>query len=184
MFVAVASCPAERPSEESAMAQARWWLLLLAVGMAGTAAHAQEINWQEAVARLAQERTQAETCAGVLKKYGDHTTIDRRSITYGEAKAEYDGVIAGLTVALARNQQPASLPSLQDRLQRGFEKREALCSARARRLWSVDALVNCADHTSMSAHRALVTKKSLRALPFQYGLRTTAAPLGPTHPAR
>ena len=32
------------------MASARWWLLvLLAVNVAGTAVHAQEINWQEAV---------------------------------------------------------------------------------------------------------------------------------------
>ena len=48
-------------------------------------------------------------------------------LTYGEAKAEYDGVIAGLVVALARKGQPESLPDLQDRLQRGFDKREAFC---------------------------------------------------------
>jgi hypothetical protein len=32
------------------------------------AAAAQDIGWQEAVARLAQERTLAETCAALLKK--------------------------------------------------------------------------------------------------------------------
>jgi hypothetical protein len=109
------------------MAPGRWWLTLLAVVVAGTALHAQDINWQEAVARLARERTQAETCASVLKKYGDDTAKERGSLSYGEAKAEYDGIIAGLTVALARKEQPASLSHLQGKLQRGFEKREAFC---------------------------------------------------------
>ncbi len=75
------------------MVVVRWWLPLLAVVVAGSTLHAQEINWQEAVARLARERTQAETCV------------------------------------LARKEQPASLPDLEDRLQRGFEKREAFCQS-------------------------------------------------------
>jgi hypothetical protein len=104
-----------------------WWLTFFAVVVVGTPLRAQEINWQEAVARLSRERTQAETCASVLKKYGDAATIERGSFTYGEAKAEYDGIIAGLSVALARKQQPASLSDLQARLQRGFDKREAFC---------------------------------------------------------
>ena len=74
---------------------------------AGTSLHAEEINWQEAVARLAQERTQAETCARVLKKYGSAEAVARGTLAYGEAKAEYDGIIAGLTVALARKERPA-----------------------------------------------------------------------------
>jgi hypothetical protein len=87
----------------------------------------QEINWQEAVARLARERTLAETCVALLKRYGDEATQARGSLIYSEAKAEYDGVIAGLVVALARKGKPESLPNLQDRLQRGFDKREAFC---------------------------------------------------------
>jgi hypothetical protein len=109
------------------MAQGRWWLTFLAMVVAGTALHAQDINWQEAVARLARERTQAEICASVLKKYGDPTAIERGSLSYGEAKAEYDGLIAGLSVALARKEPPASVPDLQERLQRGFDKRQAFC---------------------------------------------------------
>jgi hypothetical protein len=117
------------------MKRAPWWLLLLlAVGTAGTALRAQEINWQEAVARLARERTLAETCVALLKQYGDQASQARGSITYGEAKAEYDGVIAGLVVALARKGQPESLPDLQNRLQRGFDKREVFCR-------SVDPLI-------------------------------------------
>jgi hypothetical protein len=111
------------------MVPGRWWLTFLAAAAAATPLRAQDINWQEAVARLARERTHAETCASVLKKYGDPTAIDRGSLRYGETKAEYDGVIAGLSVALARKEQPASLPDLQGRLQRGFEKREAFCQS-------------------------------------------------------
>ena len=61
-----------------------------------------EVTWQEAVARLARERTLAETCAALLKRNGDTAGIARGVLAYGEAKAEYDGIIAGLIVALAR----------------------------------------------------------------------------------
>src|SRR5580704_5923799 len=111
------------------MVSGSWWLAptLLASVLVGTPLHAQDINWQEAVARLGRERTHAETCASVLKKYGDPAAKDHGSVDYGEAKAEYDGIIAGLSVALARKEQPASLSDLQSRLQRGFEKTEAFC---------------------------------------------------------
>jgi hypothetical protein len=88
---------------------------------------ADEIKWPEAVARLALERTLAENCVERLKKYGDAAARNRGSVEYGEAKGEFDGVIAGLVVALARNGQPASLPSLRERLERGFMKREGFC---------------------------------------------------------
>jgi hypothetical protein len=114
-----------------AMASGWRWLALtfLAVVVAGTALHGQEINWQEAVARLARESARVEICASVLKKYGNPTAIERGSISYGEAKAEYDAIIAGLIVALARKEQPASLSDLQASLQRGFDKREAFCQS-------------------------------------------------------
>jgi hypothetical protein len=90
---------------------------------------ADAISWQEAVARLAQERTRAETCARLLKKYGSTAAVDRGALAYGEAKAEYDGIIAGLTVALAQKETPYSLTDLETRLQRGFAKREAFCES-------------------------------------------------------
>ena len=111
------------------MARLRYWLpLLFAFALTGLPLHAQDINWQEAVARLARERTQAETCVVALKKYGNTATIDHGAVAYGEAKAEYDGIIAGLIVALAQSQTPASLPDLESRLRIGFSKREALCA--------------------------------------------------------
>ncbi|MFL5280782.1 MAG: hypothetical protein ACJ8AW_07220 [Rhodopila sp.] len=106
------------------------WPLLLVLSLASPVlAAAPEINWQEAVARLAQERTQAETCARLLKKYGDDAAKDRGELAYSQAKAEYDGIIAGLVVALAQKKQPDSLKDLQDRLQHGFAKREAFCQS-------------------------------------------------------
>ena len=119
------------------MVPARWWwlslfLLCAAGGLALAPARAQQqqgVNWQEAVARLAQERTRAETCARLLKRHGDAAALDRGALAHGEAKAEYDGIVAGLGVALARKEQPASLPDLEGRLRRGFEQREAFCRA-------------------------------------------------------
>lgn len=87
------------------------------------------INWQEAVATLTRERTVAETSAGLLKKYGDAMAIVPGALAYGEAKAEYDGIIAGLTVALARKAAPASLPDLEARMQRAFAMRQAFCQS-------------------------------------------------------
>jgi hypothetical protein len=78
------------------MVAVRRWLPLFLMCWAGPALSAQTINWQEAVARLAQERTQAETCARLLKKYGDAAAIDQGSLAYGKAKADYDGTIAAL----------------------------------------------------------------------------------------
>jgi hypothetical protein len=82
---------------------------------------AAEIGWREVVARLAYERTKAETCVKALKAYDDPAAIKPGEIAYGEAKAEYDGIIHGLTVALATKGEPASLPDLETRMQRGFD---------------------------------------------------------------
>jgi hypothetical protein len=80
------------------------WLTALIVGCsAAWAAAAQDIGWQEAVARLKEERTLAETCVALLKKHGHGNVgaIERGQLAYADAKAEYDAIIAGLDVALA-----------------------------------------------------------------------------------
>ena len=110
------------------MCRAPWLMALVVACSAAWAASAQDIGWQEAVARLAQERTLAETCVALLKKYGNAGAIDRGRLAYADAKAEYDAIIAGLDVALARNDQPASLPDLEARLRRGFDERQAFCA--------------------------------------------------------
>lgn len=113
----------------------RWFTLLAAMAMIATAARAQEtkqareITWQDAVANLAYERSQAEMCVRLLKKFGDKATIERDSVGYDAAKVEYDGIIGGLIAALAQRDQPESLNDLQGRMQRGFQKREAFCKS-------------------------------------------------------
>jgi hypothetical protein len=101
------------------------WLLVLLAGPA--LGQGEAIGWQEAVARLAHERTRAETCVRLLKKYGDDGAVSRGDLTYGEAKAEVDAVIAGLIVALTKEEEPATLPDLETRLVRGVAGREAFC---------------------------------------------------------
>jgi hypothetical protein len=91
-------------------------------------ARRESIGWQEAVTRLAGERTRAETCAGLLKKHGNAAALSRGALAYGEAKAEADAVIAGLVAALAAGKKPTSLPDLEARLARGIEAREAFCA--------------------------------------------------------
>jgi hypothetical protein len=95
--------------------------------MSSTSESLKEITWQEAVARLARERTLAETCVALLKRHGNSLAVSRGALYYGEAKAEYDGIISGLIVALARKAKPTDLNDIRARLQRGFEKREAFC---------------------------------------------------------
>jgi len=98
----------------------------------GSVAEARPIGWQEAVARLAAERTRAETCAALVKHLGDAAAKVRGELGYGEAKAEADALIAGLIVALAKGAEPASLSDLEERLQRGVAAREAFCAEVAR----------------------------------------------------
>jgi hypothetical protein len=111
------------------MSQLRWLLVTMLVVCTVSPVLAADIGWQEAVARLAYERTRGETCVKALKAYGDAAAIKRGEIAYNEAKADYDGIIGGLTIALARKAEPASIPDLEARTQRGFEEREAFCKS-------------------------------------------------------
>jgi hypothetical protein len=104
-------------------------MALIAVSLIAWMASAQDIGWQEAVARLAQERTLAEKCVALLKRHEKPAAIERGRLAYADTKAEYDAIIAGLDVALAQSEQPASLPDLEARLRRGFDKRQAFCAS-------------------------------------------------------
>lgn len=102
-------------------------LALLLLTAPGRAADLQPLSWQDAVARLASERTRAETCAGILKKTKDEAAISRGGLAYGEAKAEIDAVIAGLIVVVAQDGEPAALSDLEGRQRKGVEQRLAFC---------------------------------------------------------
>lgn len=91
---------------------------------------AQTMSWQDAVAKLAAERTRAETCVRLLKRHGggDAAALSRGELAYSEAKAVVDAVIAGLIVVLAQDGTPPSLSDLEGRLTRGVQAREAFCA--------------------------------------------------------
>jgi hypothetical protein len=92
------------------------------------------MTYPEAVLQLTSERTRAETCVALLKKHGNETQVSRGQLTYTNAKADADGVIAGLIVALSAGQQPASLSSLQANLSSSHTSLADFCG-------SVDELV-------------------------------------------
>lgn len=75
-----------------------------------------EITWPDAVAQLAGERSKAETCVALMKKYGSDAQIAHAQLTYTDAKADSDAVIAGLIIVLSKSQPPATLSSLQANL--------------------------------------------------------------------
>lgn len=91
----------------------------LLISMASGISRAADIGWPEAVGRLAGERSKAETCAALLKGHGDKQQSFRGQLAYGEAKANFDAVIAGLVTALTEGGNPKSLPSLQTDLEHG-----------------------------------------------------------------
>lgn len=101
----------------------RFWCILAAAQLliffAPGMACATDIGWPEAVGRLAAQRSRAETCAAGLKGYGDKQQIFQGQLAYGEAKANFDAVIAGLITALAEGENPQGLPSLETDVENG-----------------------------------------------------------------
>lgn len=102
------------------------WATLAAGGMAN--AQPAAIGWPEAIARLAAERTRATNCVEQARGLGIPAN-DPLARQYAEAKAEVDGVIAGLAVALAEQRAPVSLPELERRLTAGLEGRQRFCAS-------------------------------------------------------
>lgn len=91
----------------------------LLISIAPGISRAADIGWPEAVGRLAGERSNAETCAAMLKGYGDKRQIFQGQMAYGEAKANFDAVIAELVTALTEGGNPKSLPNLETDLEHG-----------------------------------------------------------------
>ena len=107
-----------------------WTLLALLIAcVVPGISQAKGIGWPEAVARLAGERANAETCAALLKGHGNKEQVSRGRLAYGEAKAEFDSVIAGLNTALAEGGNPESLASLDTKLERGASRLWELCKS-------------------------------------------------------
>jgi len=85
------------------------------------------ISWPDAVSKISGERAKAETCVALIKKYGDDAQKARAQLTYANAKADFDAVIAGLVTALSAGQTPASLSSLQAKLSSGVSGLAEFC---------------------------------------------------------
>jgi hypothetical protein len=102
-------------------------LLALLVLRGAVIAQPAAISWPDAVDQIAGERAKAETCVALMKKYGDGAQKARGEITYTNAKADFDAVIAGLITVLSARQTPASLPSLQAKLRSGVSGRVEFC---------------------------------------------------------
>ena len=138
----------------------RLWSPLALMGMmaAGWASADQVVEWPEAVARLAHERSLAQTCAGALKAHGDPQQISRGEFDYGEAKASFDEVIAGLITALDAGGTPEALPDLQAALEHGDTGLRKICQTVADLLPNeagqrglIDSIVKASVGTALDA---------------------------------
>jgi hypothetical protein len=96
-----------------------WALLVVLVWAASALSQTAGIGWPEAVGRLAEERSRAQLCVASIKKHGNQQQIAQGELVYGTAKANFDGVIVGLVIALAEGGNPGSLSSLDARLTDG-----------------------------------------------------------------
>lgn len=90
---------------------------------------AQETGWPDAVDRVAREKALAESCASILKTFGDHAPMARvqGERLYARAKADADGLITLLIVDVAGERSPVEIPELRQRLEAVLEQRRALC---------------------------------------------------------
>ena len=96
-------------------------------GGGGGMATERKTGWQDAVATLTRERELAVAGVTALKAGGDQAAIAQGTVLYGEGKAAFDGVIAGLLVVIrTTGGTPDRLQDLTGQVQRGSERRQAL----------------------------------------------------------
>jgi hypothetical protein len=106
--------------------------LALVVAISGTGiAQGPEVTWPDAVARLTGERSKAEICAAMLKRYGNTAQISRARMDYNLAKADFDQVIEGLITALSESDHPDSLSNLEAKLDQGATALAGFCTTAA-----------------------------------------------------
>lgn len=85
------------------------------------------MTWPEATAQIVKLRTTSETCVSIVKQYGNAAQKAQIRLAYGDAKANVDAIIAGLTVALYEDGKSGSLPSLQEDLQTASNDVQSFC---------------------------------------------------------
>jgi hypothetical protein len=99
-------------------------VVLLAPALAQTS-----VDWPETIELLAQQRTQAETCVATLKSSSDKAAVATGRLSYGAAKSQADGGIAGLTVALVQGGKPDALPMVLTSLKKAGTGLQEVCDA-------------------------------------------------------
>lgn len=87
------------------------------------------VNWQDAVAELAAEKTRAEACVSLAKQVFDDPGAKLASVQldYSSAKAEMDAIIGGLVVVLAVEDEPEDFSTFETRLTEAVSLREKFC---------------------------------------------------------
>ena len=118
------------------------------------------ISWPDAVGKIAGERAKAEACVALMKKYGDNAQKARGQITYTNAKADFDAVIAGLITVLSARQTPASLSNLQEKLSSGASGLSQFC----------DTVINLLPKTAGQTEKG-VGIDILKAIPLEQLLK-------------
>jgi hypothetical protein len=93
------------------------------------AAQSPAMGWPEVIDHLTQERTQAETCVGMIKSSKNTAAIANAKVTYETAKPRIDGVIAGLTAALVEGGKPEALPTVRNDLETSAKSLKEICDA-------------------------------------------------------
>jgi len=100
------------------------WIIPATLCMAQT-----PLGWPEVIARLTQERMQAETCVGMIKSSKNAGAITALKTTYETTKPRVDGAIAGLVAALVEGGKPEALPSVRDDLETTGKTLKEICDA-------------------------------------------------------
>jgi hypothetical protein len=93
------------------------------------AAQTPPLGWPEVIARLTQERMQAETCVGMIKSGKNTGAIAAVKATYETTKPRVDGAIAGLVAALVEGGKPEALPSVREDLEITGKSLKEICDA-------------------------------------------------------
>jgi hypothetical protein len=95
------------------------------------AAQPAPMGWPEVISILTTQRSQAETCVGLLKSRADPATLEKTKTTYSTAKADMDGVIGGLEEVLGEGRKPDKLPNVRPALETSSTRLKQICEAAA-----------------------------------------------------
>jgi hypothetical protein len=106
-------------------------LLVLLASIVPTVLCAAEgpLGWPEVISRLTKERTQAETCVGMIKSTKKANEIAAAKTTYETAKPRADGAIAGLVAALVEGGKPDAFPTVREDLEISDKRLKEICDA-------------------------------------------------------